>query len=1113
MNFTITTKKVMLAIFTLLLSFGLLQAQQPEVTVQASQAVYLGKTVAMGDITFLTTNGNPKKDENKKNWPKEIGNFKGNTLLENNNPNALPLNGDPIRQLSGLTAEGDQIELVVDRDGIDISQSGALPPDPVGAVGNNNFVQLVNGGGSQILITDKEGNTTAGPFSSNAFWASIGAAGAGDPMILWDQEAQRWFILELGNDFTSMLLAISDDDDPAGNYTAYQINAPGLPDYPKIGIWPTGYYITTNEFTDDEIPVYVVDRDAMLAGDPVLNFQRVLGIPKFGGTGAFQVASAVHWAGDTPPPTTTPMMAIRLVDDAFGGGVDRMEIFEFVPDFDNPNNTTFAGPIQLPTAPFDADLCPSGSIFDCITQGDGTTMSALQQVIMFRPQYRNFGTHESVVLNFSVDVDGDNQAGVRWMELRQTPDDPWFIFQEGTFAPDDRTRFMGAIAMDGGGNIALGYTLLGADDGTFPSSAITGRRSSDPLGEMSLGELVIAEGESWNGSVRWGDYAALTVDPIDQTTFWFTNEFSGTNGNWRTKIAAFTLRQDTFDIGAQALLTPVSADDLSNAEVVTGRFINAGLEPIADFSVGFVLDDVLIEKIQIPDTLQPDSTFTHVFSNTVDLSEIRPYEFKLFGDLDIDENNFNDTLRVIVEKLPRNDVAAIRIDGLDLQICDSTAVIDLVFENTGTDNLLSAVINYTLNGGPPTTLNWTGNLASGQQDMLSVTLNGFIDGVNTVSFTVSEPNGLPDEKASNDVFSVDVNVILEGIFLDLVIQFDNFPQESTWEILDLDGNRIHEGGPFPAGSAGSTLIESLCFPEGCFTMNFFDSYGDGICCGFGIGFYELRTEDGFVVASGDEFGAINTDNFCLPFMCTLEAEVGTNKESAPGANDGSLFVNANSTGGVIEYSIDGGVTFQTTPFFSGLPGGNYIVVVRDENNCIVEFMVTINTCTLSFTAEVQNVSAIGNEDGSIIITANTPFTPLQYSINGGSNFQSSPIFENLPAGDYNIAVLDSIQCLALEVVTVDLATDVRTTIYGQRIEMNPNPTTGLVQISAIGFSDQLIIPTEIIDMTGKVIERGKLTRYNEEHLGTMSVHIYPAGIYFLRLNIEGNDPLFKIVKQ
>ena len=1112
MNFTITTKKMMLAIFTVLLSFNLLLAQQPEVTVQASQAIYLGKTVAMGEITYLTTNGNPKKDEGKKNWPKEIENFKGNTLLENNNPNALPLNGDPIRQYSTRTNNGEQIELVVDRDGIPLEQSGSLPPDPVGAIGNNNFVQLVNGGGSQILITDKEGNTTAGPFSSNAFWASINAAGAGDPMILWDQEAERWFVLELGNDFTSMLLAISDDDDPAGQYTAYQINAPGLPDYPKIGIWPTGYYITTNEFTDPEIPVYVVDRDAMLAGDPILNFQRVLGIPKFGGTGAFQVASAVHWAGDTPPPTTTPMMAIRLVDDAFGAGVDRMEIFEFVPDFDNPNNTTFAGPIQLPTAPFDADLCPSGSIFECIEQGDGTVMSALQQVVMFRPQYRNFGTHESVVLNFSVDVNGDNQAGVRWMELRQTPTQPWFIFQEGTFAPDDRTRFMGAIAMDGGGNIALGYTLLGADDGTFPSTAITGRRAADPLGEMSLGELVVAEGLSWNGSVRWGDYAALTVDPNDQTTFWFTNEYSGVNGNWRTKIAAFVLRQDTFDLAAQTLLTPVSADDLTDAEVVTGRFLNAGLNPVADFSIGFVLDDVLIEKIQIPDTLQPDSTLTHVFATTADLSEIRSYEFKLFTDLDVDENPFNDTLRVTIEKLPRFDVAAVGIEGLELQICETSREVDLVFENTGTQDLESAVINYSVNGGASNTVTWTGNLAMGGEGRVSVTLTDFVDGTNAISFTVSEPNGLPDEKASNDVFTTEVSVILEGLTLELFIQFDQFPGESSWEILDFEGNPIHRGGPYPAATPFSTLTEILCFPEGCFTMNFFDSYSDGICCAFGNGFYELRTEDGFILAAGSEFGPVNTDNFCLPFMCTLEAEVGTNKETAPGANNGSLFVNASSGGGFIEYSIDGGVTFQTAPFFSGLAGDDYNVVVRDEQNCEVEIMVTINTCTLSFTAEVENVSAIGNEDGSITITADSPFAPLQYSIDGGSNYQDSPIFENLPAGDYDVAVLDGIECFALEDVTIDLAVGIHTTTFGQRIEMNPNPTTGLVQITAIGFSDELVIPTEIIDLSGRVIERGKLTRYNEEHLGIMSVHIYPAGIYFLRLDIEGNDPLFKIVK-
>ena len=1104
---------MVLAITFFLLAFSLTYGQN-DFTVQASQGVYLGKTAPLGEIDFLTTNGNPKKDEKKKNWPKEIGNFKGNTVMQNVNPNALPLNGDPVRQYATLTANGDQIQLLVDRDGINSGNSGSVPPDPVGVVGNNHFVQMTNGGGSVLLITDKDGNTVQGPFSSNGFWGSVNSSGAGDPMILWDHLAERWFLLEFGNDFSSMLIAISDTDDPTGQYTAYKLNTPGLPDYPKIAIWPTGYFITTNEFTDDEIPTYVLDREAMLAGNPALNFQRILGMPKFGGTNAFQVASAIHWDGDILPPTDRHMMAVRLVDDAWGVGEDRLEIFEFIPDFDNPNNTSVNGPIQIPTAAFDADLCPGGNIFDCIQQPSGQSMSALQQVIMFRPQYRNFISHETIVLNFSVDVTGGNQAGVRWIELRRTAGQDWSVYQEGTYAPDGRSRFMGAIAMDGGGNIAMGYTLIGdATDGTFPTTAITGRRASDPLGEMSLGELVIGEGQSWNGSQRWGDYAAMTVDPVDQTTFWFTNEYAGTNGDWTTKIASFILRRDTFDMAAQALLTPVAADDLTAAEVVTGRFINAGLDPVSDFSVGFLLDGNLIEKIQIPETLQPDSTLTYTFTNTVDMSEVRNYEFKLFTDLEIDENGFNDTLRINVEKIPRFDVAAEGVNGLELQICDSSREVELVFANAGTEDLLSAVITYSINGGTGTSIDWTGNLATGEEDFVAVTLDGLIDGTNTVSFTVSEPNGVADEKAENDVFSRDFEVILEGIFLELFIQLDNFPIESSWEILDLDGVPIHRGGTYPNAPNGSTITESLCMPEDCFTINFFDSAGDGLCCGFGAGFFELRTDDGFVLARGDEFGGVSTTNFCLPFMCSLEAEVGTNKESAPGANNGSLFVNANSSVGLIEYSIDGGANFTTTPFFSGLAGGDYDVVIRDEQGCTIELTITINTCTLSFTAAVENVSVGGMADGSITITADSPFTPLQYSIDGGSTYQDSPIFENLTEGDYDVVVLDGEECLAAEEVTVDLTVDVQTTVFGQRIEMNPNPTTGLVQIKAIGFSDELIIPTEIIDMTGKIIERGQLTRFNDEHLGIMSVHIYPAGIYFLRLNIEGNDPLFKIIKQ
>jgi len=1108
MNSAITLKKMVLAISILILAINFLYTQN-EITVQASQAVYLGKTRPLGEISGITLGYKEKKDLKKKNWPKEIGNFNGNTMMENVNPNALPLDGDPVRQVASRTNTGEEIELIVDRDGASSNLSGFVPPDPVGAVGKDNFVQMVNG--TVIVITDKDGNNTTAPFSSNIFWGSVNSSGAGDPMIMWDQLAERWFLLEFGSDFTSMLIAISDDDDPTGQYTAYKLNTPGLPDYPKIGIWPTGYYITTNEFTDNEIPTYLLDREAMLVGNPILNFQRILGIPKFGFNAGFQVASAVHWDGDNPPPATTPMMAVRIHDDAWGFGSDRIEIFEFIPDFDNPNNTIVNGPIEIPTAAFDSDLCQT-NIFDCLTQGNGTTIAALEKVIMFRPQYRNFGSHESIVLNFSVDVNGNNQAGVRWMELRKTAIFPWFIYQEGTYAPDGLNRFMGAMAMDANGSIALGYTIMG--ENRFPSSALTARCADDPLGEMTFNEIIIGEGQSWSGTERWGDYAAMTVDPVDQSTFWITNEYAGPNGNWTTKIASFRVnRRDTFDMSAQALLTPIPIDEFTAAETVTGEFINNGISPISDFSVGFLLDNILIEKVVIPDTLQPDSSFVHTFENTVDMSEVRDYQLKLFTDLVMDGNVFNDTLRSTHQKIPRFDVVAERIDGLNLQICETTTSVELVLKNGGTQNLTSATVMYSINGGSSSTQNWTGNLAMGEEASIEVEIIGLSNGANNLSFTVIDPNGFPDEKSENNTLNREFNVVLDGILHTLTIQLDNFPQESSWVIIGLDGVPILQGGNYSAELANSLIVEDICIPEGCFTFVFQDSGGDGICCNAGDGFYELRNPEGFLVASGDDIGGIESDDFCAPFMCSLEVEVGVNKETAPGANNGAMFINANSGGGFIEYSIDGGVTFQSAPFFTGLGGGDYQVVVKDEQECIVELLVTLNTCTLSFTVEVEGVSDFGASDGSITITADSPFTPIQYSIDGGSTFQSSPVFENLSAGEYDIEVVDEQECTVTESVTISAITDIQTTVFGQRIELNPNPTTGLIEIIATGFSDALIIPTEIIDITGKIIQRGELTRYNETHLGIMSVHNYPAGIYFLRLDLQGNDPLFKIIRQ
>jgi hypothetical protein len=160
---------------------------------------------------------------------------------------------------------------------------------------------------------------------------------------------------------------------------------------------------------------------------------------------------------------------------------------------------------------------------------------------MYRLAYRNFGTHESLVVNHSVTV-GSNKGtsvGIRWYEIRDPNGTPT-VFQEGTFAPDSSFRWMGSIAMDNVGDIALGYSL--SSSSVFPSIAYTGRVPTDPLGTMEGENIVKAGGGSQVKSfIRWGDYSAMVIDPVDDCTFWYTTEYIASTGsfNWSTEITSF----------------------------------------------------------------------------------------------------------------------------------------------------------------------------------------------------------------------------------------------------------------------------------------------------------------------------------------------------------------------------------------------------------------------------------------------------------------------------------------------------------------------------------------------------------------------------------------------
>ncbi len=417
--------------------------------------------------------------------------------------------------------------------------TGVNPPDTVGDVGMNYYIQSINsGGGSVYTIYNKaDGSVAAGPFTMDNLATGTCASGAGDPIILYDAQAQRWFISEFAPQGANTLCVyVSQTSDPiAGGWFAYAFPTPNFPDYPKYGVWPDAYYVTSNE--SGPSPAYALDRTQMLAGAAATS-QRFT-VPDLSGFG-FQAMTPADLDGD-PPPANAPGYIMRHRDDephnpgSNDPGQDFLEIYEFTVDWVNPGNSTFTGPTNIGVAEFDSSLCGLTS-FSCFDQpGGGADLDPLREVIMNRLQYRNFGSHQTLVGNLVTDVNGADLGGIRWFELRNTGGG-WSLFQEGTYSPDSDNRWMAGIAMDESGNIAMGYNV--SSDTVSPSLRYVGRLEGDPAGTMPQGEHVLVNGSASNGSNRYGDYSAMNVDPEDGCTFWFTGEYN-TSSSWSTRIGSF----------------------------------------------------------------------------------------------------------------------------------------------------------------------------------------------------------------------------------------------------------------------------------------------------------------------------------------------------------------------------------------------------------------------------------------------------------------------------------------------------------------------------------------------------------------------------------------------
>ncbi|HET7360409.1 MAG TPA: hypothetical protein VFI78_00580, partial [Salinimicrobium sp.] len=444
----------------------------------------------------------------------------------------------------------------------DAATSGSTPTDPTGAVGPNHYVNAWN---SAFAIYDKQGNVLLPPAALESIGGTFEGEDEGDPIVIYDSFADRFLITQFSFTPNSFLVAISKGPDPVndGWYTYRFETGDRIPDYPKFSVWSDGYYITTNkQFQNSESKevVYVLERDKMLRGEEA----RMVGFPLPGlNVNAFYSPAGFFAVGEELPPQGNAPI-IYFQDDSWEGvNQDHLKIWLINVDWENPENSTIEESQVLGeaegVAPFISTF-DGGSFTNLSQAGEYPDVDALQGALMYMTMYRRFPTHNSVVMNFVVDIDPSaaEHAGIRWYELRQGPGGgPWSVYQEGTYAPDESDRWCGSIGIDKYGNIGMGFTVLNdnPEDPVFPSLRYTGRFVADELNKMTVREISIVEGPAPNPSFRYGDYSHLTIDPVDDATFWFIGEYFANEGQRKNKVAVFKLE-------------PEIANDVGIAEII-----------------------------------------------------------------------------------------------------------------------------------------------------------------------------------------------------------------------------------------------------------------------------------------------------------------------------------------------------------------------------------------------------------------------------------------------------------------------------------------------------------------------------------------------------------------
>lgn len=1009
----------------------------------------------------------------------------------------------------------------------DTYSSNSQPTDPSLAVGPNHVMVVFNTG---FMIYDKSGNQLLGQTSPNP--AIFPAGGCCDLTASYDNVADRWVLTFLNGGGAGAQIAISDGPNPlTAGWFIYNISA--INDYQKLSIWSDGYYITDN--TSGSNKVWALERDAMLAGDSgaqILGFN----LPGIVTSGFFspQVLNVTN----NNLPAAGGATVVYMQDDAWSGvSSDHIKLWTIDVDWVNSGNSTVSAASQISVTPF-IGVFDGGSFSNLTQPGGGSAIDALQATIMNQAQFRKFGSHNSALFNFVVDTDAGSGelAGVRWIEFRQSGDNqPWSLYQEGTYtAPNGKHAWNASLAMDGQGNIGMGYSSMSGPTTSSTvrvSSYFTGRSSSDPIGVMTATEELIANGNANFSGTRYGDYSKIDVDPSDDSSFWFITEYM--NSGRKGVVGKFQIQASVPDTEAPSDPSNLVASNITGSGATLNWTASTDNIGVAQYNIS--IDGNVVGT-------SPTNSF-----NVTGLSPLTNYSASVTaqdaaGNVSGSASTSFTTTAVTITYCDSasTNVSDEYISNVQLNTINNGSGAQFYTDFTSISTDLNEGQNYTVTVTPT----WTGTIyAEGYAVWIDYNHDGDFDDAGELVWSAAANTNTPNSGS----FTVPNGTSLESTRMRVSMKYNGIPTScETFTYGEVEDYTVN----LQAGGGGDTQAPTV--PTGLAASNVTDTTLDlswnASTDNVGVTGYEIFQDGSSIgTTAGTSNGVTGlTSNTSYSFYVQAFDAAGNNS----GASNTVNVTTTGGTGGPGEIAgyyfetgfdgwSDGGSDCVRSFYPSRSYEGNYSIRLRDNSNSsntvspvldlsgnseiTFEFHSYANSMENGedFFIEFYNGSsyqAIGNYARGTDFNNNEFFTDTiildagSYSFNANNRFRircdasgnnDRMYFDQIIVSGDNVSTFAEPSESAVAQVEV-LRSFARTS--SDNIKLYPNPTNSVLNIEVLeGTFDEIMV----FSTSGQLVHVGK-PGVNKL---TIDVSDFATGMYFVRFVSNGKAVTKRFIKE